>query len=77
MDTNNIIGENIKRIRKIRALEQQEVAKAVGVNKSNICRYEKGETIPSLTVAINIARVLRCSMDELCGINKKSRNRSR
>lgn len=74
MDTNNIIGENIKRIRKIRALEQQEVAKAVGVNKSNICRYEKGETIPSLTVAINIARVLRCSMDELCGI--KSRNRS-
>lgn len=70
----NTVGKSLKRIRESREMEQQEVAKAVGVNKSSICRYEKGEKIPSLRVAISLAKVLRCSMDELCGIT--SRNRS-
>ncbi len=67
------IGRSIKRIRKSRDMDQQELAKYVGVNKSSICKIEQGTQLPSLITAINIANVLRCSLDDLCG-RKFSRN---
>lgn len=63
------IGRNIRTIRESHDMEQQELARYIGVNKSSVCQYEKGAKIPSLLTAINIAKVLRCSLDDICGIN--------
>lgn len=67
------IGKSIKRIRKSRDMDQQELAKYVGVNKSSICKIEQGAQLPSLLTTIKIANVLHCSLDDLCG-RKFSRN---
>lgn len=61
------IGENIRRIRLSRDMEQQELARYIGAGKSLVCQYEKGTKLPSSPTAIKIARVLRCSMDDICG----------
>ncbi|MBR1740242.1 MAG: helix-turn-helix transcriptional regulator [Ruminococcus sp.] len=61
------IGANIRRIRISRDMEQQELARYVGIAPPAICMYEKGTKLPSLPTAIKISKVLRCSMDELCG----------
>ena len=61
------LGENIRRKRLECDLEQQELAKRVGVNKSCICQYEKGIRCPSVGVLCKIADTLQCSLDELRG----------
>lgn len=61
------LGENIKRKRAERDLDQQELAAKIGVSKSHICRIEKGSITPSLEVITKLADTLRCSVDELLG----------
>jgi transcriptional regulator with XRE-family HTH domain len=48
-------------------LSQADLAAKVGVDKRQIRRYEAGDTQPSLTVALAIARALGVSVDELAG----------
>lgn len=42
-----MIGENIKILRNIRGLEQQELAQLVGVSPGTIAHIEKGTRNPS------------------------------
>lgn len=60
------IGMNMKRIRKIRDMDQKELAKYAGVSPSSISKFEAGKKTPSLSTAVRIAQVLRCTVDELC-----------
>ncbi len=61
------IGENIKNKRIEYDIDQQELARRIGVSKTLICTIEKGVKTPSLAVIISIADVLHCSVDELLG----------
>lgn len=61
------LGENIRRKRLEYDLEQQELAGRLNVNKSFICRIEKGQQIPSVKMLNKIADILHCSIDELLG----------
>ena len=58
------IGENIKRIREAAGLSQTELAKRVFVTRSMICRLESNTKTPSLLLAKELARVLKCSVDD-------------
>jgi predicted transcriptional regulator len=40
----------IKKIRKTLLLEQEELAKHLGVSKNSVCRYEWGKTQPRMPV---------------------------
>ena len=62
-----MIGENIKNKRLEYDLEQQELAKRVGVTKAMMCSIETGVKIPSVAVLVRIADTLHCSVDELLG----------
>jgi len=39
-------------------MDQQELAKYVGVNKSSICKIEQGAQLPSLLTTITVNKVI-------------------
>lgn len=61
------IGENIKRIRTDRKMNQTELAKEVCVSQSMICQLERGTKVPTLPLGKAIADALGCSIDDLLG----------
>lgn len=61
------IAENVREFRKKAGLTQTALSEMTGIGKSMLCQIEKGTKIPSLGVALNIAKALGCTVDELCG----------
>jgi len=64
------IGSKISEIRKQKNVSQSDFAKAVGVSREMIGRYERGEVMPSIEVAKKIADALEVSLDFLAGNSK-------
>jgi transcriptional regulator with XRE-family HTH domain len=59
------LGARLMQYRKRRRLSITELAAQSFVDYMQISRYEKGQTVPSLATAIELARVLQVSLDEL------------
>lgn len=55
----------IKRYRLNHQWTQEDLAKQVGVSRQSIISIERGKYVPSLMLALKIARIFRCSTDEL------------
>jgi transcriptional regulator with XRE-family HTH domain len=66
----NDFGQKILEIRRQRNITQQELGKIIGVDKRVISKYEKGSTVPSVKVALQIATALDTSLDYLMGSDK-------
>lgn len=60
------IGKNVKKLRIQKGLTQSELAQVVGVVASMIGHIEKGLKIPSLAVALEMAKFFGCSVEEMC-----------
>ncbi|MDR2774719.1 MAG: XRE family transcriptional regulator [Tannerella sp.] len=58
METNKIIGEKIKSIRRMKNISTAEMAERSGLNEEQVIRIEGNEDFPSLAPLIKIARVL-------------------
>jgi transcriptional regulator with XRE-family HTH domain len=50
--------QNFKKYRELRGWSQGEVSRRLGVDKSYICRIEKGQVNPTLTNINKLAHVL-------------------
>ena len=61
----NIIGDNIRTLRKIHKETQAELAKATYIQKSHISEFEKGKKIPSGDNLELIAKHYRVSVESL------------
>ena len=61
------IGDSFKRFRQEKGLTQQQVAKALDIQKSAYQRYERGKVVPAATVIINLADFFNVSADYLLG----------
>lgn len=59
------IGLNIKQKREIYEITQAELANRTGFTRSTIALIESGYRIPTLFQAVEIAKHLHCSIDEL------------
>lgn len=59
------IGDNFKNKRIERDLSQEELSKLSGVSKPMISYIERGKRVPSVLTTQKIARVLRCTIDDL------------
>jgi len=53
----NSIGENLKRLRQLNCMTQEDVARAVGTTKSNISKYECGRLYPIKKLSIRLAKL--------------------
>lgn len=58
-------AENLSRARQRAGLTQQQLADRLRVNRVTVGHIESGERRPSLALAVDIARVLGVSLDEL------------
>lgn len=56
---------DIKKVRLTVGMSQEELAKASGVSRVAIARYEAGERVPSVIIAARIANALGCKVDDL------------
>lgn len=63
----NIIGENIRKYRKLRNMSQDELAEAIGANRVTISKYENGGYLPSIPALERLATALRVTPSELSG----------
>lgn len=59
------VGENIKRIRMDRGLDQKHVAEMAGITQPMLCQIERGTKNPSLQTGKMLAEVLKCELDDL------------
>lgn len=56
---------NIKVLRALRGITQQQLADAIGVRRETLIRIEKGAQNFGFDTAIKITEVLKCSLDDL------------
>jgi len=61
------LGDRITTLRKQKDMSQTDLAKAAGVSREIIGRYERGEAMPSIEVAKKIADTFAVSLDYLVG----------
>ncbi len=55
----------IREYRTRRDMSQEELARLVGVDRSNVAKWEAGVHRPRADMLILLAKVLQCSVDEL------------
>lgn len=60
------VGKNVRDKRNAKGMTQVTLSQKTGVGTSMLCQIEKGTKIPSLGVALSIAKALGCTVDELC-----------
>ncbi len=56
---------NVRELRKRAGYTQEELADAVGVSRQTIISIERGRYVPSLALALKIARYFECSTDDM------------
>lgn len=58
---------NIKKIRKKIGMSAAELARRIGMEPAALRRYDRGELYPRMDIAMRIADVLGCSVEDLRG----------
>ena len=72
-----ILGENIRKHRKLRNITQEQLAQVFGVSEQAVSRWENGATYPDIELLPTIALYFGISLDELLGMEKREEFRSR
>lgn len=60
-------SSRLKKLRQIKHLRQEQVARLIGVNKSAISAYENNLRQPSFDILVRLANLYRVSTDYLLG----------
>lgn len=60
-----VIGNTVEKLRKKKKITQEDLARAVGVTRQTIIAIEKGNYVPSLLLALKIAKYFTLSVEEV------------
>lgn len=58
-------GANLKRFRTEKGFSQEAFASQIGVHVTNLSKYERNKSVPSLEIAEKMATALDMSLDEM------------
>jgi len=58
-------GKKIKELRQKNKMSQMDVGAALGIDRENIRKYEKGLQEPKLSTVVKFAKAFNVSLDEL------------
>ena len=70
---NELVSNRVHERRARAGLTQEELASAMGVSRQTIISIEKGKYIPSLPLALKLARFFGCSTDAMFSIGEEVR----
>lgn len=70
-DTNSIIAENIKRLRKLKGLSQKQVSVDIGIPQGQYSLVENGKVMPTIPTLEKIADVFEVSIAEFFKTNSE------
>lgn len=56
---------NFESLRKTKGYTQTQLAKMLGVDQSAISLWEAGKTFPRIELAMKVAKILDCTLEEL------------
>ncbi len=65
------VGEQIAVLRKAKALTQSELGERIGVSFQAVSKWERGETLPDVTLLPDLAKILETSVDFILLGNEK------
>lgn len=66
---NTVFCERLRTARKERGMSQVKFAERTGLDRTMLNKYEHGERQPAMDNLLQMARVLDCSLDWLCGLD--------
>ena len=69
------VVNRIRELREERGLTQQDLAARVGVSRQSIISIERGRYVPSLPLALRLARLFGRSTDHLFQLEEETRDR--
>lgn len=58
-------GDNLKKLRKLRKLSQEELAFKVGVSRQSVSKWETGEAYPEMNNILELCKIFRCNINDL------------
>ena len=67
----NDFGEKISELRKKKGLTQEALAGELNVTSQAVSKWERGESMPDISLLPKLAEVLDISIDSLLGVEKK------
>ena len=70
MDIGKVFGERLLHLREERNETQEQLAKAVGITRQSLSRYETNERTPNIELIYNIAKHYNVSADYLLGLSE-------
>ena len=62
---NEKVANSVKEHRKNAGLTQEDLAAAMGVSRQTIISIERGRYVPSLPLALKLARFFQCATDDV------------
>lgn len=68
--TNQELGENIRKIRKLKGFSQQNLADEIKVDQKTISRIEKGDLSPKFETLVAISKALSINLSQLLSFNE-------
>ena len=63
----NSVGKSLREVRNRYGMNQENLARKLGIKRQTISSYERGITFPDIFTLIRIADVFNISLDELVG----------
>ena len=64
-----IIGDNIKKMRRERKITQEALAAHLGLSCQAVSKWERGDSLPDISVIVPLANFFRVTTDEILGVN--------
>ena len=61
------IAENLKKLRKSKDYTQEEVAEILGISPQSVSKWERGDTMPDITLLPAIANLYKVTIDSYDG----------
>ncbi len=74
MNTKELIGVRLKRLRQGRKLSQEALAEKVGISPKYVSSIERGKENPTLDIMIKLAHTLGVEMEELFTVTHEESN---
>lgn len=62
-------GSNLKELRKVKKLSQEELAERVGVSRQSVSKWETGDAYPEMNNILILCKIFNCKINDLLNNN--------